>query len=326
MIPSQKIFFLHSKMISGPLSIQADRLLQDQKKHWPQLQRGYESLQLAKTRQVDCSSFSVLLQFNPARIVSTSARVDPQSIRERSCFLCSKNLPEAQKGILYPDQFLILCNPAPIFDHHFTISHVDHTPQEFESYVGVFLELARELEGYTVFYNGPKCGASAPDHMHFQACPSGTIPVDRDSKDPQRREVGKNVHGVAVFALRNYGRQAIVIEGSNKTDMENGLLRFVHMMKHALNLQEEPLLNALCSYSSETWTVVLFLRSKHRPEVYFKEGSEKIMISPAAADIGGFIVTPIEKDYLTVDANMVESIFSEVSLSGTLTDRIMESL
>ena len=294
----------------------AVRLLNEQKKTWPQLAAGYSSLESVQLREIQCTGYPVWLQFNQGRIVSTGAKVDAQSIRERTCFLCVENLPPEQKGILYADEFLVLCNPAPIFREHFTISHVNHTPQLFSSYATKFLELARDLSPrHTLFYNGPKCGASAPDHMHFQASPTGTIPVEKASQEKGRRQHRKSVRGVDVFTLARFGREAIVLESQRIESLRSVLLDLIALLALVTSTSEEPLMNILCSYDQGAWRVILFPRSKHRPDAYFKEGDERILISPAAVDIGGMIITPIEKDFRSIDRAMVENIFHEVSLS-----------
>jgi ATP adenylyltransferase/5',5'''-P-1,P-4-tetraphosphate phosphorylase II len=308
------------------LTDHADRLLQNQKTSWSQLRDGYASLRSAQTRTVECVGFSVVLQFNPARIVSTGAKVDERSIRERRCFLCLQNLPEAQKGVLFQEHFLILCNPAPIFDHHFTIAHTDHREQVIEGSVGTLLDLARDLHGYTVFYNGPRCGASAPDHLHFQACPSGIIPVERDSAGTEYRSSHKTQSNVSIWSMKDYGRQVIVLESAHQNELESVFLQLIAAMKSVLKQSDEPMINVLCFFKEGRWTIIVFPRSKHRPDVYFKEGPERILISPAAADVGGFIVTPVEKDYRVTDAGLVESIFREVSLDRPAVDQILSAL
>ena len=162
---SQKVFATFDARPTGdPLAGIAISLLQEQKSKWQLLADAYRSLDSVKVREIHCDGFSTLLQFNPKRIVSTSANVDEKSVHERKCFLCPQNLPDEQKGVLYREGFLVLCNPAPIFPYHFTISTVQHTPQEIGKFVGTFLSLAKELSPeFTVFYNGPRCGASAPD-------------------------------------------------------------------------------------------------------------------------------------------------------------------
>lgn len=312
---------------TGSLATLALDLLNEQKERWPQLTEGYASLKSVRTRELLCDGFSAWLQFNPGRIVSTGAKVDAQSIRERRCFLCVEHLPQQQKGILYNDEFLVLCNPAPIFADHFTISHVRHLPQSFEAYAGTMLEMARAFRSrFTLFYNGPKCGASAPDHMHFQACPRGTIPVERAAQEDARRQHRRNVRGVDVFTIARFGRQVIVLESAQSHVLEEVLLALVASLRQRIGTAEEPMLNILCGFNEGDWRAIVFPRSKHRPDVYFKEGEERVLISPAAVDIGGLIVTPLEKDFNSVSPSLVESIFHEVSLGEELVGGAIESL
>lgn len=297
--------------LSG-LSLQ---LLQEQKQSWPQLAQGYASLSTVRLRELQCDGYRVFLQFNPGRIVSTGAKVDEMSIRERPCFLCVENLPRPQKGILYAEEFLVLCNPAPIFREHLTISNVNHLPQAIGPFVETFLDLARDMSpGFTVFYNGPRCGASAPDHMHFQANPSGTIPVEKDSTDNTWRKLEKRIGDVSLFSLERYGRQVLVLESAGKEALQSMVLAVIASIQQFTGTSEEPLLNILASYDSRMWRVILFPRNKHRPDAYFKEGKERILISPAAVDIGGLVITPLEKDFESVDAGIIERIFAEVSI------------
>ncbi|HLF19655.1 MAG TPA: DUF4922 domain-containing protein [Bacteroidota bacterium] len=205
-MPDRKTFATYEpgRHLLPDLAIQ---LLDEQKKSWRQLAAGYSSLGSAQLREVRCAGFSVQLQWNSARIVSTGAKVDEKSIRERKCFLCVENLPENQQGILYQEKYLVLCNPAPIFTGHFTISHIQHIPQAIESSAGDFLDLARDLSPkFSVFYNGPKCGASAPDHLHFQASPRNAIPVEVEAVDARRREILKKSPSLAIVGLKRYGR------------------------------------------------------------------------------------------------------------------------
>jgi hypothetical protein len=312
---------------TGSLASLTADLLNEQKSSWPQLAEGYASLASVRTRELRCDGFPAWLQFNPGRIVSTGAKVDAQSISERRCFLCLENLPAPQKGILYNDEFLVLCNPAPIFTGHFTLSHIRHVPQSFEANAGIMIGMARAFRSrFTLFYNGPKCGASAPDHMHFQACPRGTIPVERAAQEDARRQHRKNIRGVDVFTLAHFGRQAIVFESAQSSVLERVLLALVGALRSIIGTSEEPMLNILCGFNEGDWRVIVFPRSKHRPDAFFKEGSDRIMISPAAVDIGGLIITPLEKDFNGVDAPLVESIFREVSVPEEMVDRAIGML
>jgi hypothetical protein len=303
------------------------QLLEQQKLTWPQLTIGYASLKSVLLREIHCRGFSVWLQFNPGRIVSTSAKVDAQSIRERRCFLCVENLPELQKGIVYKDEFLILCNPAPIFAEHFTISSIHHVPQALGSCIPMMLELARDLSPrLSIFYNGPKCGASAPDHMHFQANPTGLIPVERAAQEKSRRAFRRSLDSVDILTLRDFGRQVVVLESSQSENLASVLNKSLNSLRQTIGVSEEPMVNVLCSFSDGVWRVIVFPRTKHRPDVYFKNEAERVMISPAAVDIGGLMITPMEKDFKTVDASLVESILQEVSLQPEKVDEAIERL
>ncbi len=288
---------------------------------------GYAALQDIRIREVRFDGYSIYLQCNPKRIVSTGAKVDPASIGERKCFLCQDNLPQEQKGVLYNNEFLVLCNPAPIFDKHLTIAHVEHIPQTIEGFTATFLNLARDVSpGFTVFYNGPKCGASAPDHLHFQACPAGSIPVERDAGAQPKRQLRKTIGSASVYMLTDIGRAAIVVKGSDVSNVKSSFDRLITAMKYALRTKEEPMMNIICSYLDGMWRMIVFPRKKHRPDVYFKEGEERVVISPAAIDVGGLIVTPIEKDFNRVDAAMIQKIYDEVLIDGFDMERIFAML
>ena len=302
-------------------------LLKEQKLRWRLLADAYESLDSVKVREIHCDGFSALLQCNSKRIISTSANVDDKSVRERKCFLCFENLPEEQQGLLYRDEFLILCNPAPIFPSHFTISTVQHTRQEIKKFIATLLSLAKELSPeFTVFYNGPRCGASAPDHMHFQASPYGLIPVERDADDVQRRILRKKESAVSFLTLRKYGRHVLLLESENQTNLEASLIKLLGIMQKIAGTTEEPMFNLLCSFQKNAWRVIIFPRHKHRPDVYFREGEARVLISPAAVDIGGLIITPVKRDYEIVDAKMIENVFAEVSVTQDVFEEIISEL
>lgn len=277
---------------------------------------GYKALESVQTRDIECNGFNVRLQFNPKRLISTAANVDAKSIAERKCFLCLENLPPDQKGILYKNDFIILCNPMPIFSAHYTVSNVRHLPQQLDPFLESFLMLAKDFSpGFSIFYNGPKCGASAPDHMHFQAVPYGGIPIEIEATHPRRRSLLLAGHHASLYLLNRLGRTALLIEGIYIEDVAREVRVVIERIKEFQKTSEEPLLNVLCSFREDCWRVIVFPRAKHRPDVYFKDGDERLVISPATVDIGGLVVTPMEKDFKRVDAKMIEDIFQEVTLT-----------
>jgi hypothetical protein len=324
----QKTFAVYDSTSARHRLVQSCQDLIDQQKlHWPQLTEGYAALQSVQVREIICNNFTVTLQFNPKRIRSTGADLDAKTIRERRCFLCPEHLPDSQKGILYRDEFFLLCNPVPVFTRHMTFSSVHHIPQELEPSLDILLDLARDLHpDFTVFYNGPKSGASAPDHLHFQASPWRAIPIEHDAVDMRRRKRLYYKDHVSGSVLMNYGRTALVIESTEKKQ----LLKFLHAIlgewKNTFGSSEEPKINVLCSYQEELWRVIILPRRKHRPDVFFAEGDARVLISPAAVDMGGFIVTPIEKDFMRVDAHLIENIFAEVTEPQKVVETIIKTL
>jgi len=320
------LLFKSSNQPSGLIE-QCRILLDQQMQQWPQLVEGINALKSVQVRDIDCGEYLVKVQWNPQRIVSTSAVTDPNAIRARKCFLCVENLPELQKGILYRDEFLILCNPAPVFNPHFTISAIHHKIQEFSASLDTILEIAKDLHPeFTVFYNGPECGASAPDHLHYQVSPRRSIPVEIDAVDMHRRRRFYYKNHVAGFTLTNYGRTVLVIESSNKDQLAQFIRMMLTIWKGLYAFHVEPKINVLCSYQEEIWRIILFPRSKHRPEVFFKKDADQILTSPAAVDIGGLMVLPRENDFLRMDATLVKSIYEEVTMEQGMVNKILESI
>jgi diadenosine tetraphosphate (Ap4A) HIT family hydrolase len=319
----EKVFSRFAFSNERSLGSLSQELFGHQLADWPLLAKGVAALKAVHVRNVECDGFSVKLQFNPQRIVSTSASVDAVSVAERQCFLCAENLPREQQGVLYRDEFLVLCNPAPIFEPHFTISHVQHVPQSIDQNLETMLKLTREMSPeFSIFYNGPRCGASAPDHLHFQAAPRNSIPVEVDAVDAHRRKVLHKSGAIALLSLKKYGRSALVVESTSQEELAAFLRELFTVWKGVQGISDEPMMNLIATFRQEVWRVILFPRSKHRPDAYFKEGEERIVVSPAAVDIGGLVVIPLKKDFERLDATTIESIFAEVSLG----ERIMAGI
>ena len=302
-------------------------LFETQRREWPQCREGYDSFLRTKNREVSVGGSTVWLQFNPGRIVSTGARVDERSIRERPCFLCVEDLPSQQKGLSFHGDTLILCNPNPIFERHFTASHINHVPQELGPNVERFLSLAEAVSpDYSVFYNGPRCGASAPDHLHFQLSPKESIPVERDSEDKLRLRELKVVRSVKYCTIPGYGRSVIVLHASSRDSIADAIAAVIKALKAVSGADGEPMLNLLCSVAGRDWKVVIFPRRKHRPEIYFAPEGKNVMVSPALVDLGGLVITPLLRDFENLDGKSVGKIFAEVSLDETMTEAVIATL
>jgi len=302
-------------------------LLADQKKTWPDLAAGHEALAAVRLRDIPCPGFSVRVQFNPQRIASSTARVDSESIRKRKCFLCPGNLPPLQKGVLYRREYLVLCNPAPIFPRHYTISSLRHIPQSLEEHLDGLLLLAEDFsEDATVLYNGPRSGASAPDHFHFQAAPSGAIPIESVLDEKGRKKRIRRVDGASLSWGMNLGRTALIVEGSDARGVADLTLAVISEMKKISREPGEPMMNVLCSHGKSGWRVALFPRGRHRPDMFYRGGDEQVLISPGAVDMGGLIITSRERDFMVLDSERVQAVFREVSWDEEKTAALVRAL
>ncbi len=300
-------------------------LLSEQKETWPDLAQGYESLKDVMAREIICNAFSVHVQHNPGRIKSTLANVGDKNVNERPCFLCLNNLPKDQKGVLYQNKFLVLCNPMPVFSGHFTIAHLIHQPQSITEHIDIFLQLMSDFGSHwSILYNGPRCGASAPDHLHFQAIPSGMMPIEKEIMDEKRRIQTVRIDGVKVSRAEDLGRELIIIEGNDPVGMTDVFKQIVAELKKVFNTDNEPMMNIIGSHDGQTWRAIVFPRAKHRPDVFFREGDARVAISPAVIEMGGVLVAPVERDFERLDASTVEGIFGEVSLKGEIVRGIVE--
>jgi len=310
-----------------PLSDLADGLLERQKKNWPALTAGYAALEASRLREIRGDGWGVNVQFNPRRIVSSGANLDPESLRRRPCFLCPENLPPEQQAIRYRGDYLILCNPAPIFPAHLTIAHVRHFPQSLSDHLGIFLRLAADFgPRTTVFYNGPRCGASAPDHLHFQAAPAGLLPAEEEILNPRKRVGTRRRDGVEISRTTGLGRGILVIEGKEEGSVAAAAGEVIKALGRSTSSDSEPLLNILCTRTGDGWRLILFPRLKLRPAAYFLEGEERLLISPGAVDMGGMIITSREEDFLALTPDLVRGIFREVAFDDAAVETLLDLL
>jgi len=266
-----------------------NQLFEEQMLNWELARNNYDSLKQVKVKTLIVDGHEYKVQFNPARIKSSTAKVDAKSIMERQCFLCTKNRPKEQTGILFKERYLIIVYPYPIFPRHLTIPLIEHTPQLIASRFEDMLELAQQLDDFIIFYNGPKCGASAPDHFHFQAGNKGFLPLERD--------------------LSMYN--AVIIESDNKEEVLNRFKQ-IYFSLPLLPEDDEPKMNILTWYDTAKWTVCIFPRKKHRPSCFSAEGEANMLINPASVELGGVFITPLEKDFEKITAEDIKEILEEV--------------
>jgi len=308
--------------LPGPsLAGEMQALLLQQQATWELARLGFKSLEKVKMKSFHFDFIEWRVQFNPGRMLSTTAKVDETSIRTRPCFLCHDNLPQEQRGILYREEFLILVNPYPILPEHFTIARTDHRPQRILPDIETFIALAADLSPeYLVLYNGPRCGASAPDHMHFQAGTRRFLPlVDVYGNACARfgRLLADN-GTVKVISVDRSLPSFIAFESKSGTAIAETFESVHRVYQSIVGSNEEPMMNLIGWADEGTWRVVMFLRSKHRPERYFAGRPRRILLSPAAIDLGGMGIIPIEEDFDRIDAETLREIVEEVTLPGEL--------
>lgn len=308
------------------ISEQARQLIKDQQTEWELAGKNYAGLKKVKTRKLAFDGFDLVVQFNPERIRSSAAKVDTKSIEARPCFLCQKNLPKEQRGIQVMDNYMILVNPFPIFPEHLTIPHLNHIDQLIEDKFGDMLEMAKLLEDFTVFYNGPKCGASAPDHFHFQAGIKRFMPIERDYKNGSFFHYSKSVNGVEVIKWTDYIRTILTFSGRDKDQITSIFNTLFVELKGLQPDEAEPMLNILASYQGSRWTVHVFPRQLHRPWQYFDEGIKQIVLSPASVDMGGVLITPREEDYNKISMGNAQDIFEQVCLDDSTFEELIKDL
>lgn len=298
------------------------KFISSQLAQWPLAHSNFDALKGVEVKEFDVDGMHVKVQFNPARIASSGAKVDAASLKARKCFLCEANRPSEQEGIEW-GRYEILVNPFPIFPLHLTIPDKSHTDQLIEGRIADMISLARSLKGYTVFYNGPRCGASAPDHMHFQAGNSDFLTIGEALADAKMEKIASD-GGSELFAVDSLPLKVFVIDAS--TPEEGG--RLFETLYKALEKWEldsgsrnpdsnEPMMNLLCWDEGEKVRLVVIPRKRHRPSFYGTEGEGAMLMSPASVDLGGVFITPRREDFEKTDADIIRKIFDELCISSS---------
>ncbi len=276
-------------------------ILQEQLQEWPAAREAFNNLEKVETRVL--SSSGLALQHNPARIISTTAKIKPAEIASRSCFLCEDCRPKEQRSIPLDDKFYLLINPYPILREHYCVVSREHRPQLFKDCYKEMLDIASRLEpGYMIFYNGPRSGASAPDHLHMQIGRSEGIPlVDklRENEPPVTDEP---------VTIQPFGFPVIIIKGNDPEKLWN----YVSGMT-IYDGESEPRMNVLSINRNGQVITAIIPRSKHRPDCYYADEMGKIMVSPGAVDMFGLVITPRKEDFESLTEKQVLDIYRQVT-------------
>ena len=315
-------------MLQGKADIMEDssisRFFNRQLEVWADARHRFRDLKHVETRQL---SDQLKLQWNPARIVSTGAKIDKKTLGERPCFLCDKNRPKEQMSKQIDEKFHLLVNPFPILPVHFTIPARKHQPQLIYKNYGEmhrFISLHSDL---MVFYNGPKCGASAPDHLHFQAGTNGILPLQANWQRLSRNltDVISLNDEEKISVVRDFLVPAFVII-SKSEESDEALFRRLYKAMPQRGDETEPMMNIIAWRKGEEFISVVIPREKHRPEAYFAEGCAQFVVSPGALDMSGLIITPREEDFRKLTEEKALSLLQECGVSEEKMNAIIAKL
>ena len=303
------------------------RFFNRQMEKWDEARQNFRNLQDVRTREISMGDNTFKLQYNPLRIVSSGAKVDKASIAARKCFLCKNNRPKHQISKMMGDKYEMLVNPYPILPKHFTIPALRHQPQSILKNYGEIHRILDKYEDLFVFYNGPQCGASAPDHLHFQAGTADVIPIRKGWQRICRslEVIYKMADGEDISVLNEYPVKAFVIR-STRESTDKAMFRTLYEHMPLNEGATEPMMNVVAWREGKTTITIIFARKKHRPDVYYNEGDERILVSPGAIDMSGLVITPCKCDFDRLDSEQLESIFKEVSLSDEEIDEIADKI
>ncbi len=281
---------------------------------WQLAGDNYTALDRMLVRKVIVNDCDMIIQFNPCRTTSVTANINKS--HERPCFLCNENLPAEQLRMPLEINYQILVNPYPLFKHHYTIASTIHTPQRISGRVSDMLRLSKCFAPYTLFYNGPYSGASAPMHMHFQMAEEGYMPVEKQWKHATRHEVMKCNHSYLGY-IEELLRPIFVIEGETMEEIE---VLFDRVYKALSQLSfnkecDEPMMNLFARWEDNHYVLLIFPRSQHRPDCYYANDNTRHLISPGSVEMGGVFITINEHDYTTLSPEIISQIYSEVTPS-----------
>ncbi len=284
-------------------------------REWPELKLRYDSLMKVERRNVGVDDMIVALQHNPARVKSTGAAVDSSSLARRPCFLCKTNRPKEQRSLGILDSWHWLINPYPIFPVHFTIVSKAHEPQEeIPLDMVAAAEAAPEL---AFFYNGARAGASAPDHLHFQATLKEELPLIRlaETYHPGRKSSVMNSTDFPV-KLPLCFRSITVVPDAEGMQLLS-MLPTMYGFDAVTGAPDPGMVNVIVWIDdNHTLRAIIIPRKSHRPTCYTSEpDGNGYMVSPGAVDMAGVIILPRQSDFNSLNASQISKIYAECGLS-----------
>lgn len=331
-----------------------EKFVGDQLSRWPLACANFRALKNVEVRSFEIGGLEVRLQFNPARIGSSAAKTDKASIAERPCFLCPENRFKEQFNISFEGRkgkkYDILLNPFPIFPSHLVIPSSQHTPQSIAGRYVDMLDMARAYPDYTFFYNGPRCGASAPDHHHFQAAPKGLMPLEKDveallSEVPRDArgnyippEEGKtdgpwadtlryfcSLQDAHLYHYDRFLHGIFVLRSRTAKSAAKLFYRLLDAVPAAEG-ESEPRFNMISTWRGGEYHTVVIFRTTHRSHHYFSDGPDHLTMSPGCADMAGVLISPVREEFEKLTPELLAGMLSEVTLSESEERRIIWKL
>ncbi len=309
----------------------------DQLSRWPLACENFRALKNVQVREMEVNGLTVKLQHNPARMISSAAKLSKEDIAKRRCFLCRENRPpeqimmkfEGRKGKKYH----ILTNPYPIFPEHLVIAASSHTPQTILKRYVDMLDLAAKYPDFTFFYNGPRSGASAPDHHHFQACPERIIPLECDvdrllALPPESRpelEYVSSIQDAELYHYKKFTTAVFVLEGDTSKSMAKLFYRLLDCAEIPEE-ETEPMFNLFTYHHDGKFRSIVVFRSRHRSYHYFSDGPDHLTMSPGCADMGGMLIVPVPEEYEKMTPELLHDLIREVSITPKEEHRIINRL
>lgn len=297
----------------------------DQLSRWSLACDNFRALKNVRVREMDAGGLKVKLQFNPARIVSSAAKLNKEDIAGRKCFLCRDNRPAEQIMLKFEGRknkkYHILVNPYPIFPDHLVIAAAKHTDQSIRQRYVDMLDLARKYTDFTFFYNGPRSGASAPDHHHFQAAPSGIIPLECDvdnildlRADAEDLKYITSLQDARLYHYQKFTTGVFVLTAETSKSMAKLFYRLLDCAEIPEG-DSEPMFNLFTFYRDREFRSIVIFRSRHRSHHYFSDGPDHLTMSPGCADMGGVFIVPVEAEYDKLTPELLLEMLAEVSVT-----------
>lgn len=297
-----------------------EKFINDQLSVWPLAAANFRALKKVGVKELEVGGVKVKVQFNPCRIASSTAETDAETLASRPCFLCVEHRPaeqfhikfEGRKGRMYNIQI----NPYPIFPGHLVIAGENHIPQTIWHHFPDMLSFTKLYPEYTAFYNGPDCGASVPDHMHFQACPKGSTPLENvcDAFLDNPGELLASVRDARLYHFKKYSRGVFCLKATTSKSLAKMFYRLLDCSPWDESVSE-PRFNLFVYYKGDEYRAIVFLRDAVRSHHYYSTGEDHLTISPGAADMAGVFVAPVEEDFRKVTSELLGEMLSEVSIS-----------